>query len=369
MSDNPIDLRDDATIGAKELLARAAAAEVCAYRGLVVAVDDFFLPEEARLDERTRSALSALLRGLVETVEAEIREHGARLLSGRGETGLADALTEAGASVFERLARSGLLRDQELMAELIARVRQDALGAALPMQASDDPQRPSLINRFVQHPDRVLATGAMAVLIAESRRRAGPDVGQLTQTDLPAELHHRLVWWVAAALRERAAETTRGDLPILDRALSEAAQRSLAAYDEGDRLEAAALRLAAAIDPQPSELAQLLVESLGDRRIVLFVALLAHALGVSYSIARDVVLDPAADRLWLALRAFELPREPIAQIGYALSEADPRRDLESFADTLDAIAAISGPEAREALAPLRLHPDYRAAVIALERAR
>lgn len=367
MSDNPVDMRDGATIGAKKLLARAAAAETRAFQALTIAVDDFFLPEESRLDERTRSAMAVVLRGLVETVEAEIREHGARLLATRNETRVAELLAGAD-SVFARLARSGLLRDSELMAELMARVRQELVGSALPMNAPEDPERPSLINRFVQHPDRVVAAGAMAVLIAESRRRGGPDVGQFSQTELPAELHHRLVWWVAAGLREPAAEAAEGALDALDRALSEAAQRSLAAYDEGERLEAAAMRFAAAIDARPGELGELLVESLGDRRIVLFTALLAHALGVSYAAAREIALDPAGDRLWLAMRALELSREAIAKVGYALSEADPRRDLESFANTLDVIAAIDADEARKALAPLKLHPDYRAALLALGRA-
>jgi hypothetical protein len=367
MSDNPVDMRDGATIGAKKLLVRAAAADVRAHHGLRIAVDDFFLPEDQRLDERTRSALGVLLRGLVETVEAEIREHGARLLGSRGEARLAEALGDSEQPVLARLARSGLLRDPELMAELIARVRQELIGNALPMSASDDPDRPSLINRFVQHPDRVVAASAMAVLIAESRRRGSPESGQLSQTELPAELHHRLVWWVAAALRERVAEDADGSVDALDRALSDAAQRSLAAYDEGDRLEAAAMRFAAAIDAQPAELPGLLVESLGDRRIVVFTALLAHALGVGYALARDIVLDPEADRLWLAFRALDQSRDTIAKAGYALCEADPRRDLESFADLLDAIASIQSGEARAALAPMKLHPDYRAAVLALGR--
>ena len=362
MSDHPVEPRDSFAAGADKLLARAAAAEVRAYRGLSVAIDDFFLPEDARLDERTRSGLAGLLRGLVETVEGDVREHAVRLLHGRGESRLVVALNDPEASVLARLWQSGLLRDPELMAELVARVRQELLGAALPTNAPDDPERPSLINRFVQHPDRVVAAGAMAVLIAESRRRGSPDAGQFTRTDLPAELHHRLVWWVAAALRERVGE---GD--ALDRALSEAAQRSLAAYDEGDRLEATAMRFAAAIDAQPQELPGLLVESLADRRLVLFIALLGHALGVTYALARDIVLDSAADRLWLGLRALDLGREPIAQIGYALCEADPRRDLEDFADTLGTITAVGAQVAREALAPLKLHPDYRAAVVALER--
>lgn len=368
MSDNPIDPASGATSGAPPLLARAAAAETRVHHGLAVAIDDFFLPEEARLDERTRVALALLLRALIETVEAEIRENGAKLLGARGETRLAAAILRTEATVFERLYGSGLLRDAALMSELMARVRQDAIGAALPLHAPDDPERPSLVNRFVQHPDRALASGAMAVLVAESRRRGGLDVGQLTQTDLPADLHHRLVWWVTAALRERVGAAAESGLPVLDRALSDAAQRSLAAYDEGERLEAAAMRFATAIDAQPDELPQLLVEALGDRRIVLFIALFAHALGVSYAIGRDIVLDSAADRLWLALRALELGRGRIAQIGFALCEADPRRDVERFADALDMITAIPADEAREAIAPLRLDPDYRAAMLALERA-
>lgn len=367
MSDNPVDIIHGATSGAPELLARAAAAETRALSGLSVAIDDFFLPDDARLDERTRASLALLLRALVETVEAEIRENGARLLSERGEAELSAALLRTEASVCDRLFHSGLLRDPALMTELIARVRQDAIAAALPLNAPDDPERPSLVNRFVQHPDRALASGAMAVLVAESRRRGDPDAGQLTQTDLPAELHHRLVWWVAAALRERIDEAADGALPVLDRALSDSARRSLAGYDEGDRLEAAATRFAAAIDAQPDELPRMLVEALGDRRIVLFIALLAQALGVTYALAREITLDAAADRLWVALRALELGRATIAQIGFALCEADPRRDVERFADRLDTIVAIPSEDARDAIAPLRLDPDYRAALLALAR--
>ena len=59
----------------------------------------------------------------------------------------------------------------------------------------------------------------------------------------------------------------------------------------------------------------------------------------------------------------------IAQLGFALCEADPRRDLEAFADTLDAITASRRGGGARALAPMKLHPDYRAAVLALVGAR
>jgi hypothetical protein len=364
MSDTPVDVREGSTIDAEALFARAAASERCADRALRVAVDDYFLPEAFRLEERARLALDALLRALVAMVEGEIREHGAKILETRGEAALATALGEGG-PVWPRLAESALLRDPELMAELLGRVRQELLSHALTAHAPEDPERPSLINRFVQHPDRVVSAGAMAVLIAESRRRS-PEPGQFSYSDLPAELHHRLVWWVAAVLREQG---DAADASALDQALCETAQRSLAAYDEGDRLEAAAMRFVTALAPQPAELPSLLVESLGDRRVVLFTALIAQAIGVDYASARDLVLDPAGDRLWLALRALALPREAVAQIGFVLSEADGRRDLEAFADALDAIATIDPEAARVALAPLRLDPGYRAARLALGGAK
>lgn len=362
MSDPNVDMSDGATDrGARTLLAHVASADAAAWHGLATAIDDFFLPESHRLDEQTRVGLARLLRALVDTVEGEIRDHGVRQLQVQGESELAAALAAAD-GVFAALSDSGVLRDRELMAELIAQVQQDLLASGMPVQAHDDPERPSLINRFVQHPDRVLAQSAMGVLIAESRRRSLPEAGPLPQTDLPAELHHKLVWWVAAALRLRVAAE---DVAALDRVLAEAAQRSLAAHDEGDRVEAAVMRLAVAIDAQPDELPELLNEALGDRRVTLFAGLLAHALGVDYGVARSLALDAGSGRLWVALRALDLNREAIARLGLALTEADPRRDIEAFADTLDTIMAVEAADARAVLAGLWLPNDYRAAVQAL----
>jgi hypothetical protein len=360
MSDDPLDTPAGPASGAKELLARAAGADARAESGMRVAVEDFFLSQDGRLDDRTRTALSAVLRRLVDNIEAEIREYGVRQLTERGETALADALSAPGTSLVERLAQAGMLRDPALMGDLIARVRLEGLGAALPVRTA------SLINRFVQHPDRVLASSAKAVLIAENGRRGGPDA-QFVRADLPGDLQRKLVWWVTAALRERTVVADEAS-PLLDRMLVEGAQRSLVAYVEGDRLEAAALRFAAALDAGPHELAGLLLESLGDRQPAVFTALLAHALGASYEAARELVLDPATERLCLALRSLDLGRETIAPIGFALCEADKRRDLEYFADMLDVVMTIDTAEARATLEPIRHDPHYRAAALALRQA-
>lgn len=341
------------------LVVRAARAAARADADLAVAITDFFLIDTARLDERTRHALGETVRGVVGVVEVALRRHAARLLAGRGAPERAEALLTRGPDAMARLLRAGVLRDAELMEELLARVRLSLIAAALPM-ASAGPDEPSLLARLAGAPDLVVARAAQALLAAENRGRAAWEEGDYASTELPAALHQRLVWWVAAAIRE-------GDEDAVDRAVVEAALRAIASHDEGERVDAVAMRLARAIDPRADELPDLLVEAIGDRRPAFFAALLAHALDMPHDRARALMLDPEGDRLWLALRAVGVDRTAIARIGLALSDADAARDIEALADQLDAIAAVVPADARAALAPLSLHRDYRAAIAALAR--
>ena len=119
---------------------------------------------------------------------------------------------------------------------------------------------------------------------------------------------------------------------------------------------------------KPRRLGTLLVETLADGRAALLIAVLAHALSIDVADARALTLDPDGDRLWLALRVLDLDRATIARIGLSLADADPRRDIEAFVDALDTIAAVPVEEARCALAPLTLYPEFRAALRALDRA-
>lgn len=339
--------------------ALAAQSGARAARHAAAAIADFFLPDEARLDDRTRVLLRQLLGDVVGGLETAIRRHAARLLAQRGDDCGAERLLSGAAEVVDRIGRPDLL-PPELMEELIARVRQDMIAEALPIAVAG-PDEASLLVRLTGVPDGVVASAATAMLAAENRRRAAEPVG--LASELPAELHHRLAWLVAAALLAAV-----GDAPAIGAALAEATRRSVAAHDEGDRLDAVAMRLAIAVDARGGEVAELLIAALGDRRLALFVAVLARVLEVDYAQVRALVVEPDDERLWLALRAAALERPVIAQVALALSDADPRRDIEAFADRIDTVAAVDPTEARAALAELALPADFRAAIRALGRA-
>jgi hypothetical protein len=351
------DVLDTRINAARRLAARADAR-------LTGAIADFFLAEEARLDEQTRLTLGRVMSGVVQGIELEIRRHAARMLSGRGAEARAEQLL-TGDDVARRLSRAGLLRDRLLIDELLAQVRCDLIAARLAPSAAT-PEQASLLVRLAEVDDGVVAAAARSLLSAETRRRAAAEQGGVATGILPAERHHQMVWWVAAAIRE-AQVAASGEDGGVDRAIVEAAQRNLAAHDEGQRPEAAAVRLAAAIDARPHEVGELLIETLGDRRLLLFIAVLGRAVDLDFEGARTIVLEPEGDRLWLALRAAGLDRAAIARIALALADADPRRDIEAFADDLDAIVAVSAEAARSALAPLTLHHDLRLAIAALTR--
>jgi hypothetical protein len=336
----------------------ASRAQARAARRMEAAVADFFLPDDARLDDRTRVMATRVLRSAIGALATAIRQHAVRLLEREGAGDAAARLPLAGEEVSDRLARPGLL-PPELVEELIARVRHDGIADALPVTV-DGPDEPSFLVRLAAVPDPVVATAAAALLAAETRRR---DEGGAAGSELPAELHHRLAWLVAAALHEAS-----GSDAAIGRALAEATGRSIAAYDEGDRLDAVATRLAIAIDARADELPDLLLDALADRRLALFVAVLARALGLVFDQARALVIEPNDERLWLGLRAIALDRPTVARVALALADADPRRDIEDFAERLDEVVAVPPEAAREALAALTLPSDFRAALRALDAA-
>ena len=337
------------------LVLRMAMADAREAARRAAAIDDFFRPVTDRIDDRTRQALDTLFAGIVLTIDADLRDRAAQSAIKRGAA--RELATLAGGDVVvDRLRDTPAIRTGAVIRMLLARVELDGLATRLaPMATTQDGT--SLLSRLVACPDAGIAAAAAEQLALEARRR---EAEAPILSELPAELHHRLVWQVAAAIRAANAVS-----PDRDRALSDAAWHVIAAHDEGDRVEAAATRLAAAIDARREERPALLLEALGDRRPSLFVAVLAHATGMDFDQARGVVIDPAADRLLYALRAIGLDRSMMARIGVALAQADPRRDVDMLADRIDGVMAVSIAACVTALSPLCLDHDFRDAIQAI----
>lgn len=351
MSFDPIDQHGGKPVDAATLLAEASGAATRAERLRCEAVSDMFISDAARLDDRRRAGVRTLLRAIVGTIGADIHDFAARRLT-EEEHGASVALARVEASQIMPAVERQLQMDVEVAADLIDRVTLDLIGEALPnglVEGAVDPWIGA---------GRSVERAAEALRQAESRRRTPPDQPPYA-TDLPAEAQVHFTWWIAAAMASAARPPLIDDVVALDRAIADGAAYALAQADEGERLEAAAVRLAATADLRGGKLSQAIDHCLAERRIVLLAAMIARAAAIDYDSVRRLLIDPADPRLWLVLRSLDLPRESLARLGYGLAEADHRRDIERFADRLDAIMHLSTADAGLAIAVLRLPPAFR----------
>lgn len=322
-----------------------------------VAATDLLLPDAARLTEWQRVTAAALLSRLIACIEDDLRTRLAAHFA--GDDGAAAALESAHVPIAAPiLERAGALNDGELSAALVRRVEEHRFWTLHRPAGRDD-----LLFALARDADEEVAGEAMALVIARSRRFDRFEEPVLTEAELPAELHHRLVWLVAAALRHYLVQHHR--LGGVDAAIEAAVGAALGRHDEGESLEAAALRLVRRLDGAGRLDGDLLARTIESGLLPLFLAGIATRCGLDVAAAWEVLADPRARGPALLVRAAGLDRREAARILLALNARGPiysgaegdatEAQLELF-DTLDQGSAD------EVLRLWRVHPAYRASV-------
>ena len=318
---------------------------------LSVAVADLALPEKLRLSDWQRTTVSALLAKLVRTIEDELRTSLADAPLAKRHDALHAALTSAHVAIAAQiLERSAAHADPQLIAALIRRAEEHRRFRARTGETA-------LLLELLRDGDEAVAEQAMAIVIAQSRRFDGFSEPVAARTELAAELEHRLVWRVAAALRHYMVERHAVAPAQADEAVVAAAERLLAAYDEGDSLEARSLRLARRLH-ETGRLADEFVErALGEGIFPLFLAALAVRARLSYASAWEILSDPGGRGAVLLLRAAGIARSHAAAILLGLGDSEAK--VETQVDLFD---VTEDSAAREALGLWRVNPGYREAL-------
>ncbi len=343
---------------ADALLRAGTAGMMCVGTHERAALRDLAMPDDHRLDEQTVARLRQRLAMAVAPIERGLRLDAAARLAAMQARDAAERLLDDAEPVSARLGILAAGGDAAILIELLSVLRLETLTQSLPASATSGADRPSLLVRLAGCPEPAIAAAAAALLAAQNRQSSS------SPPPLATAMREQIVWWAAALLRDRL-----GDDPRHDHALVEATAEVLAGLPTEISPADAATELAESLRARPDELPALLLEALGDRQPVLFVALLARASGLDFGAARSAVIDPAGDRLWLLLRAQDLDRTSIARIGVALADADPRRDLDRFATALDAAMTVTPERAAQVFSAAILPVPYRDARAALAALR
>jgi hypothetical protein len=160
--------------------------------------------------ESTIAAVSAKLRQIISDIEAAILP---------GETGQSPL-------TWATLARSGFLREPDLIDFILARVSEERLEAAL------GDQNIVLPTTLLDHSNGEIAEAAQTLLAAESLHHHA--VGNSHQS-MPPELLHKLCWRIAAAHEVVHGERQPGMIA--------AVREIIAQYSESNRAQAAARKI------------------------------------------------------------------------------------------------------------------------------
>jgi hypothetical protein len=341
--------------GPDRLLVDAADVARHADARLSAALNDLFMPDFVRPTDSQRTAMANMLSALVEEIEHDLRH---ALVQRLGETAppvLGVTRIPIVRPIFDR---AGVLRDRDLVSLLLTRVEEHRITSGLRRVAEFQPEFAPTLAPSGQ-------TGwEAAMLVAEGRRHGPSGEPRLAKADLSAELLHRMLWWAAAALRDYLERTSELDPATRDEALSVAVAAQLVGHDEGQTLEAAAMRAALASRGGDDQL----FEAFRVGRFSLFVAVIAVRARLDFSPAFLMASDPSIGALAVLLRAVDVSTEVAAPILLQMAAVNGVGDAkleERIGDFLD----LELSAAHDAIRPWRLDRAFRNAIVDIGRER
>ncbi|WP_156679210.1 DUF2336 domain-containing protein [Sphingomonas profundi] len=333
-----------------------------------VAVADLFLAHDGRLRDDDRATIAGLLSAIVEATERALRLHLAGAFADRPM--LAESLASGRIPIARPiLERSGSLRDPALVAALAQRAEEGRVIARLRrardrgLELEPDPQ-PALLDMLTRDAAADVADAA-ARLAAAGRDRRDPTGAALPgAAEFPAEVQHRLVWRVAAALRDYVVASHAVEPGSVDPRVAQAAAAVLAGYDEGETLPSLAVALARALLAGGRLDDAIVVRALADGEPGLAAAALAVRAGVGVDAAWDMMIDPDVGRLLLLCRGADLAPPQAADMALRLTDEG---DEDALADRIEAYGGMTPDRASAALALWRIDPVYVDAIAELAR--
>jgi uncharacterized protein (DUF2336 family) len=322
-----------------------------------VAATDLLLPEGSRLTEWQRLTAASLLSRLIGSIEDNLRMALAERFA--DNDALSAALSSAHVPIaLPILERASVLRDADLGTILVRRVEEHRFWKTYAVASGEE-----YLLELIRDPDEELSAAAMDLVTARSRRFDRFQEPVMGRVELPADLQHKLVWLVAAALRHYIVQQHK--LGAVDGPIEEAAMSLLAAYDEGDGFEVRAMRLARRLQRTGRLDGALLGRVLGEGALPLFIAGIAALAAVDYAAAWEILSDPRGRGPALLLRAAGVDRRDTAVI-LLLLNAHGRlfsgMEGDAAEQQLELYDRVDEDSARDVLRLWQADPGYRASI-------
>ena len=346
---------------------------------LAETISDLFLQRGCTLTERERTLMFSILRHMIHDAEMSVR----RIVS----VPLAE-LDDAPRDLVQRLAndeievaypiltKSTVLHDTDLIEVIQQRTLEYQMAIAIRQSVSEaisgalvQTGNESVISTLLENPNAKISDATMEYLVDEAKRINTLQEPILRRHDLDPRLAKRMFLWVSAALRQYILDNSGLSQTDIDDLLEKVTLEEVAAVTSPDRPKAKSENLAAELDTCGKVTPDLLVRSLSEGEVGLFMAMFRRFTGLRELLVTRLVFEAGGEGLAIACKAVGIDKENFSSI-FALSrKARPGSDTTLKRDSrkvLDFYDRISEDAAKQVVRRWQRDVDYLAAIRELE---
>ncbi|MDY0871033.1 DUF2336 domain-containing protein [Dongia rigui] len=274
------------------------------------------------------------------------------------------------------LLRSAVLQDVDLIEVIRHRSRQHILTVAMRRDISStvsdalvETGDRDVIRTLLENQDAGIAKVTLAYLVEQSKTVDEFQEPLVRRRDLPADLARRMIYWVAAGLRQALLDRFDIDPAILDDRLEPLVKEEVAEAVAQAEMDEASAVLARALGAGRQLTPRLLLQTLRKGEIQLFEAMFAEMSGLRFRLITRIAYEPGGQGLAVAARGMGLNREEFATI-YLLTRR-ARNAQATFAPAelgraLEFFDRLSHAAAETVLTRWRRDPDYLFAIRSIE---
>lgn len=324
-------------------------------------------PDPYQLSEVERATVRKLLRRLIERIEAELRAELINVNGLRGYPELAASFEAAHVAIAWPILSRARVPDDQFLAQLLVR-RSRAFTISRQLRRNAVTTENGRLETLTEHGDDRIAADARSLLVAESRTNDRFDDPHLGRRDLSQDVDNRMIWAVAAALREYAVRIHEMEPIALDSVIADTASAMIARRGKEESVESVAIRLAGLLHGARLVDDGLLVEALNSARLTLYIALLSVRAGMTFDSIWQMATLPDAPSHMLVLKSLDVDRLAASHLLLAMDRALSVQDrfaderVASWVETYDALEPV---EVQRAVQPWRLGAAFRDAIAAV----
>ncbi len=349
---------------------------------LVRVVGDMFFDADRVLSDRERSHMTEILRRLIQDVETSVRRAVADRLS-QEPTAPSDLVVSLANDAIEVaypiLIESAVLNDLELIEVIHHRSLEHQLTVAI-RESISEPVSDALvetgdgdvIKSLLENASAAISQKTMEYLVEESRRIDAYRNPLVHRHDLSPALAKRMYWWVSAALRSHILDVYEIDPTELDEAIEDAVTDLMIVERIDDPPKKKSAELAQRLKAVDRISPTLLVQTLREGEVTLFVDLFAELSELDPAVVRRSIFEPGGEGLAIACKAVGMGKPDFTSIFLLSRSARPGDkvvDPSELSAVISLFDRITAESAKKVLRQWRLDPDFLFALKKLESSR